>query len=69
MYKDEESAMAILDRTIDLGITYLDTAYAYGDGQSETRVGQVMASRRKDVWLATKIPDRTPCRVHAPPGG
>ncbi len=59
MYKDEESAMAILNRAIDLGITYLDTAYAYGDGKSETRVGSVMASRRKEVWLATKIPDRT----------
>jgi predicted aldo/keto reductase-like oxidoreductase len=59
MYKDEDSASAILNRAIDLGITYLDTAYAYGDGQSETRVGKVMASRRKQVWLATKIPDRT----------
>jgi len=59
MYKDEESATAILNRAIDLGITYLDTAYAYGDGQSETRVGKVMATRRKEVWLATKIPDRT----------
>jgi uncharacterized protein len=59
MYKDEDSASAILNRAIDLGITYLDTAYAYGDGQSETRVGKVMATRRKQVWLATKIPDRT----------
>jgi predicted aldo/keto reductase-like oxidoreductase len=59
MYKDEESATAVLNRAIDLGITYLDTAYAYGDGESETRVGKVMASRRKEVWLATKIPDRT----------
>lgn len=59
MYKEEDSATAILNRAIDSGITYLDTAYAYGDGQSETRVGKVMATRRKDVWLATKIPDRT----------
>ena len=59
MYKDEDSATAILNRAIDLGITYLDTAYAYGDGESETRVGKVMATRRKEVWLATKIPDRT----------
>jgi uncharacterized protein len=59
MYKDEDGATAILNRAIDLGITYLDTAYAYGDGESETRVGKVMATRRKDVWLATKIPDRT----------
>jgi uncharacterized protein len=59
MYKDEESATAILNRAIDSGITYLDTAFAYGDGESETRVGRVMATRRKEVWLATKIPDRT----------
>ena len=59
MYKDEESAQAILNRAMDLGITYLDTAYAYGDGESENRVGKVMATRRKEVWLATKIPDRT----------
>src|SRR5437762_13698158 len=59
MYEDEEKAIAALNHAIDLGITYLDTAYAYGDGESETRVGKVMASRRKDVWLATKIPDRT----------
>ncbi|HET9305893.1 MAG TPA: aldo/keto reductase [Candidatus Sulfotelmatobacter sp.] len=59
MYKEEESATAILNHAIDLGITYLDTAYAYGDGESETRVGRVMASRRKEVWLATKIPDRS----------
>jgi len=59
MYSEEDKALAALNHAIDLGITYLDTAYAYGDGQSETRVGKVMASRRKEVWLATKIPDRT----------
>jgi uncharacterized protein len=59
MYKDEESALGILNRAIDSGISYLDTAFAYGDGESESRVGQVMAARRKEVWLATKIPDRT----------
>jgi predicted aldo/keto reductase-like oxidoreductase len=59
MYEDEEKAQAALNHAIDLGITYLDTAYAYGDGKSETRVGKTMATRRKDVWLATKIPDRS----------
>jgi predicted aldo/keto reductase-like oxidoreductase len=59
MYEDEAEALAILNHAIDSGITYLDTAYAYGDGKSETRVGKVMATRRKEVWLATKIPDRT----------
>jgi aryl-alcohol dehydrogenase-like predicted oxidoreductase len=59
MYEDEEKALAALNHALDLGITYLDTAYAYGDGKSETRVGKVMATRRKEVFLATKIPDRT----------
>ncbi len=59
MYQEEEKALAALNQAIDHGITYLDTAYAYGDGKSESRVGQVMATRRKEVWLATKIPDRS----------
>jgi hypothetical protein len=59
MYEDEEKALAALNHALDLGITYLDSAYAYGDGKSETRVGKVMATRRKEVFLATKIPDRT----------
>jgi hypothetical protein len=59
MYKDEDKALEVLNHAIDLGIDYVDTAAAYGDGASETRVGKVMATRRKEVWLATKITDRT----------
>jgi uncharacterized protein len=59
MYKDEDKAIEVLNHAIDLGIDYIDTAAAYGDGVSETRVGKVMATRRKEVWLATKIMDRT----------
>jgi hypothetical protein len=59
MYEDEEKGLAALSHAIDLGINYLDTAYSYGDGKSETRVGKLMATRRKEVFLATKIPDRT----------
>ncbi len=58
MYKDEDKALEVLNHAIDLGIDYIDTAYGYGDGKSETRVGKVMATRRKEVWLATKILDR-----------
>jgi len=59
MYEDEDKAIQVLNHALDLGITYVDTAFSYGDGKSETRVGKVMATRRKEVWLATKIPDRT----------
>ena len=59
MYKDDDQAVQVLNHAIDLGIDYVDTAAAYGDGRSEIRVGRVMATRRKEVWLATKIILRT----------
>ncbi len=59
MYGEEDKGVEALNHALDLGITYVDTAYGYGDGKSETWVGKVMATRRKEVWLATKIPDRT----------
>ncbi len=62
MYESEEAALAILNRAIDLGINYLDTAVGYGEGKSETRVGLVMKTRRKEVFLATKIPERARTR-------
>jgi uncharacterized protein len=61
MYPAEE-ASAVLEKALGLGIRYFDTAIAYGDGESERRVGRVMATRRKDVFLATKIPDRSRTR-------
>ena len=59
MYKDEDKAIEALNRAIDLGITYIDTANSYGDGQSEERIGRVMVTRRKEVTLATKLNART----------
>jgi len=59
MYQDEDKALEALNRAIDLGITYIDTAHAYGNGHSEERIGRLMATRRKEVTLATKIPART----------
>lgn len=57
-----DQASAVLERAIGLGINYLDTAIDYGSGESETRVGRVMATRRKDVFLATKVPPRARTR-------
>src|SRR5450755_4223923 len=55
MYRDEDKALAALNRAFDLGINYMDTAYSYGNGLSEERVGKVMKTRRKGIFLATKI--------------
>jgi predicted aldo/keto reductase-like oxidoreductase len=59
MYEEEDKALEAVNRAIDLGICYLDTAHAYGEGRSEERIGQLMTARRKEVVLATKIPGRT----------
>lgn len=56
MYENEDEALRALNHVIDGGVTYLDTAMDYGKGLSETRVGMVMKTRRKEVWLATKVP-------------
>lgn len=61
-YENEEEGMLVLNSAIDQGITYFDTAVDYGNGLSETRVGKVMKTRRKEVTLATKIPGRARTR-------
>jgi aryl-alcohol dehydrogenase-like predicted oxidoreductase len=55
---DQESAGAI-ERSIELGCTFFDTALAYGNGKSEQLLGRVLArhSGRKLI-VATKIPPR-----------
>jgi aryl-alcohol dehydrogenase-like predicted oxidoreductase len=56
--KDHDPA-AIAEMALDLGITYFDTAPSYNNGQSETNYGQVLARRRKEVFLACKTGDRS----------
>jgi uncharacterized protein len=53
-----DDAVAIINRAIDLGVNYVDTAHVYGQGVSETYYGQVLKTRRKEVFLATKTRDR-----------
>jgi len=52
-------ADAIINRAIDLGVNYIDTARVYGKGVSETYIGKVMKSRRNEVFLASKTRDRS----------
>jgi aryl-alcohol dehydrogenase-like predicted oxidoreductase len=51
---DEES-VATLHRALDLGVTLLDTAQSYGAGHNERLVGRVVARRRDDAVVATKL--------------
>lgn len=54
-----DEAVAIINRAIDLGVNYIDTAARYGRGVSETYIGSVMKTRRKEVFLASKTHDRS----------
>ena len=47
---------AVLQRALDLGINFVDTAHGYQDGNNELMVGKVIAPRRKEIILCTKIP-------------
>jgi aryl-alcohol dehydrogenase-like predicted oxidoreductase len=51
---DRESAAAI-HRAIEQGITFFDTADAYGTGHSETVLGRALAGHRDEVVIATKF--------------
>jgi len=51
-----DHAVRCLNYAIDLGVTYLDTSPDYG---SEPKVGEVMKTRRDDVFLATKVNKRS----------
>jgi len=55
----EEESEKIINRAIDLGVNYIDTAASYGGGVSQLNIGRVMKTRRSEVWLSTKTHDRT----------
>ncbi|TVY02919.1 aldo/keto reductase [Paenibacillus cremeus] len=56
-YSPEGRAEAIhtIHTALDAGINYIDTAPSYGNGHSESIIGEVMKSRRQDCYLATKV--------------
>jgi aryl-alcohol dehydrogenase-like predicted oxidoreductase len=52
---DWDESIATIHRALDLGVTFLDTADAYGAGHNEVLVGRGIAGRRDEVQLATKF--------------
>jgi aryl-alcohol dehydrogenase-like predicted oxidoreductase len=56
---DDRESLAALDRAVELGCNFFDTAWAYGDGRSERLLGETLrrhAGRR--LYVATKIPPK-----------
>lgn len=59
--QNDDESLAALNRALDLGCTFIDTAAGYGDGRSERLIGQVLKERRatgkqESIFVATKTP-------------
>jgi aryl-alcohol dehydrogenase-like predicted oxidoreductase len=52
---DESESVATINRALDLGVTFLDTADVYGPHKNEELVGRTIRDRRDEVVLATKF--------------
>lgn len=50
----EDLSEKIINRALDLGINYIDTAASYGGGLSQKNIGRVLKTRRNETFLATK---------------
>lgn len=55
---DDRESLAALRRALELGLNFIDTALAYGDGHSERLVGQVVREAPQPVYVATKVPPK-----------
>ena len=53
--RDETESVATINRALDLGVTFLDTADMYGVGANEELVGRVVRERREWIVVATKF--------------
>lgn len=51
---DDSESLRALNRALDLGMNFIDTADAYGRGHSEELIAQLLKTRRQEVVLATK---------------
>ena len=54
-YLEIDKARPIVERALDLGINFFDTANAYSRGRSEEIIGELLKDRREEVIIATKI--------------
>jgi predicted aldo/keto reductase-like oxidoreductase len=53
---DREQAVATVHKALDLGVNFIDTARAYGNGDSESKIGEAMKTRRDECYLSSRSP-------------
>lgn len=54
----DETSLAALRRAFELGVNFVDTALAYGDGHSEELVGRAVREHGGRIYVATKVPPK-----------
>ena len=60
---DDALSLKVINRALDIGVDFLDTADMYGNGRNEELLAKVLATRRRDAIVATKFGN-----VRAPDG-
>lgn len=66
---EDRQSLAALERAFSLGINFVDTALAYGEGHSERLVAHAVKSRKNSIIVATKVPPKNliwPARLGIP---
>ena len=54
--QSDTDSIEALNKAIDLGVNFIDTAAVYGNGKSEKLIAEVLKNRKERVYVATKIP-------------
>jgi len=60
---DDSDSLAALNRAVDLGVNFIDTADVYGDGRSERLIAELKRSRKDEIIVATKAGRRLPTQA------
>ena len=55
---DDDESLAALRRAVEMGVNFIDTALAYGDGHSEELVGRIVREAPGKIYVASKVPPK-----------
>jgi Predicted oxidoreductases (related to aryl-alcohol dehydrogenases) len=55
---NDEESLAALRRAVELGVNFIDTALAYGDGHSERLISKLLRETKQRIFVATKVPPK-----------
>ena len=54
--QNDSDSISAINKAIDMGVNFIDTAAVYGNGHSEKIIGEVLKTRKEKIYIATKIP-------------